>query len=240
MSKSSDPPRLAEIARSSELGQLMASATRDVPSDEELASLARGLGAVLQSPQGAPSPHGTSILVKLGVTTGFAALIAGGVLASQRQSARQGVQTSASSLARPAAGRMSTALVTSTPVRGPAVDNVTAPSASSARSLSPTAKKIRTDPVQSGASAPDGLSEPALLEQARRVLASAPAAALALTNEHAQRFPRGLLVQEREVIAIEALRRLYRTAEADRRAAAFSKAFPGSAHLRMVEDAPPK
>jgi hypothetical protein len=48
------------------------------------------------------------------------------------------------------------------------------------------------------------------------------------------------LAQEREVIAIEALRRLNRSAEADRRAAAFAKAFPGSVHQRAVEDASAK
>jgi hypothetical protein len=79
-----------------------------------------------------------------------------------------------------------------------------------------------------------------LLEQARRALASSPATALSLTNQDAARFPRGALAQEREVIAIEALRRLGRGAEADRRAAAFAQTFPGSAHQRRVEDASPK
>jgi hypothetical protein len=112
--------------------------------------------------------------------------------------------------------------------------------AAGAASALPAAKKAHVESVKPGLSSSDGPSEPVLLEQARKALASAPAAALALTNEHAARFPHGALAQEREVIAIEALRRLHRSAEAESRSAAFAKAYPGSAHRRMVEDPPPK
>jgi hypothetical protein len=71
-------------------------------------------------------------------------------------------------------------------------------------------------------------SEAELLEQARAALRAEPARALQRANEHAARFPRGVLVQEREVLAIQALRKLGRSADADRRAEAFAKAFPGS------------
>jgi hypothetical protein len=46
------------------------------------------------------------------------------------------------------------------------------------------------------------------------------------------------LVQEREVIAIKALRQLGRNSEADGRAAAFAKAFPGSAFQRKLQPIP--
>jgi hypothetical protein len=82
------------------------------------------------------------------------------------------------------------------------------------------------------------LSEAELLEQARSALKSDPARALARANQHAARFPGGALVQEREVIAIKALRQLGRTAEADRRAEVFAKAFPGSAFGRKLKPAP--
>jgi hypothetical protein len=45
-------------------------------------------------------------------------------------------------------------------------------------------------------------------------------------------------VQEREVIAIKALRQLGRTAEAERRSEAFAKAFPGSAFARKLKPTP--
>jgi hypothetical protein len=83
-------------------------------------------------------------------------------------------------------------------------------------------------------------SEAALLEQARRALNTSPSYALQLANLHRTRFPNGVLSQEREVIAIEALRRLHRASDADQRATGFSKAFPGSAHQRMVDEAVPK
>jgi hypothetical protein len=82
------------------------------------------------------------------------------------------------------------------------------------------------------------LSEAELLEQARAASKSDPARALARANEHAARFPHGALVQEREVLAIQALRRLGRDAEADRRADAFAKAFPGSAFQRKLKPSP--
>jgi hypothetical protein len=77
-----------------------------------------------------------------------------------------------------------------------------------------------------------------LLEQARSALKADPARALLRANQHAARFPGGALVQEREVIAIKALRQLGRTAEADRRSEAFAKAFPGSAFARKLKPAP--
>jgi hypothetical protein len=86
--------------------------------------------------------------------------------------------------------------------------------------------------------APPALSEAELLEQARSALKSDPARALARANEHRKRFPGGVLVQEREVIAIKALRALGRDAEADSRSAAFEKAFPGSAFQRKLKSSP--
>lgn len=57
-------------------------------------------------------------------------------------------------------------------------------------------------------------AEAALLEQARRQMRAAPAAALSVAAEHAQRFPRGQLASERTLIQIEALHRLNRDGEA--------------------------
>ena len=57
-------------------------------------------------------------------------------------------------------------------------------------------------------------AEAALLEQARGQMRAAPALALALAAEHAQRFPRAQLASERTLIQIEALHRLGRDAQA--------------------------
>jgi hypothetical protein len=66
---------------------------------------------------------------------------------------------------------------------------------------------------------PDTLAEEAaLIERARLSLGARPADALARTEEHAARFPAGKLSMERELVAIDALGRLGRRAEARSRA----------------------
>jgi hypothetical protein len=77
--------------------------------------------------------------------------------------------------------------------------------------------------------------EVALLERARSALKSNPQHALSLTVEHKLRFPGGALAQEREVIAIEALKRLGRSDQASLRAGEFEKNYPGSAHRRKLD-----
>ncbi len=91
--------------------------------------------------------------------------------------------------------------------------------------------------VPSRASSPpvSAPSEGELLGRAERSLASSPATALALADEHARRFPRGSLVQEREVIAVEALARLGREAEARARGRALLRAYPASIYRTKVE-----
>lgn len=80
-----------------------------------------------------------------------------------------------------------------------------------------------------------GSAEVTLLERAQRALRADPAAALALTDEHARQFPAGALTQEREFVAIEALAALGRRNEATTRAATFRARFPDSAHLRRLD-----
>ncbi len=66
-------------------------------------------------------------------------------------------------------------------------------------------------------SASEGLlDETRLLERARRALDARPEAALALSRDHARRFPGGALTRERELIQVEALTRLGRRNEARR------------------------
>lgn len=60
------------------------------------------------------------------------------------------------------------------------------------------------------------------------------AGALAAARDHEQRCPAGLLVQERERIAIEALAKLGRVDAARARARAFEERHPSSPHLRRV------
>jgi outer membrane protein assembly factor BamD (BamD/ComL family) len=78
-------------------------------------------------------------------------------------------------------------------------------------------------------------TEVELLQRAQEALAGSPARALALTREHASRFPGGAFSQEREVVAIDALLRLGQAAEARARGARFVEAYPGSAYRRRIE-----
>jgi hypothetical protein len=92
--------------------------------------------------------------------------------------------------------------------------------------------------------APRPGGEAQLLDRAQAALARRPGEALRLTREHEARFPRGALVQEREVIAIEALERLGRAGAAKARAAAFERRFRGSVHhprvLRTTDTSAPR
>ncbi len=98
-------------------------------------------------------------------------------------------------------------------------------------------------PAGQGGSAQRGSASPgaplpnegAILLRARQQLGTDPGAALALTDEHARRFPSGSLTQEREVLAIEALTRLGRTSDARARLAAFRDRFPQSPHISRLE-----
>lgn len=93
-------------------------------------------------------------------------------------------------------------------------------------------------PVASAPAAPAsaGPSETQLLGAAQASLASDPARALKLTAEHRQLFPSGAFTQEREVIEIDALYRLGRKAEADRRATQFVSRNPNSSYGRRVKE----
>ena len=77
--------------------------------------------------------------------------------------------------------------------------------------------------------------ESALLQRAQSALASDPARALALTDQHRRSFPAGALREEREAIAIQALRGLGREPEARARAARFETKYPNSVHRSRVQ-----
>ena len=76
--------------------------------------------------------------------------------------------------------------------------------------------------------------EVALLDRARAALGSRPAAALAITDEHAARFPRGKLAMERELVAIDALRRLGRRGDARARGEAILERARGSLYEQRI------
>jgi hypothetical protein len=74
-----------------------------------------------------------------------------------------------------------------------------------------------------------------LLSRAQRLLAQDPRAALEVTDEHARSYPGGAFAEEREALAIDALRRLGRRQELLARARAFLQRYPTSPHRERIE-----
>ena len=94
----------------------------------------------------------------------------------------------------------------------------------------PPAEPAATSPQPSARAPRSTLTdERILLDRARRQLASdEPSRALVFLEEHAQRFGRGLLSEEREAMRINVLVRLGRKDEAKTRGEAFAARFPNS------------
>ena len=103
--------------------------------------------------------------------------------------------------------------------------------------LEPPGSVTPPSAVPAPALQPSERPELSLLRQAQEAVATAPARALSLCATHAERFGGGVLGQEREVIAIDALLRLGRVTEARQRAERFRVTFPGSAHTRRIDAA---
>jgi hypothetical protein len=78
-------------------------------------------------------------------------------------------------------------------------------------------------------------SELELLRAAQLALPNAPANALEYIQAHARAYPHGVLEQERELLAIEALLVRHEFKAAHARAQAFSTSFPRSVHARRLE-----
>ncbi|HVT08413.1 MAG TPA: hypothetical protein VHO67_13220 [Polyangia bacterium] len=110
-----------------------------------------------------------------------------------------------------------------------------------ARSAAPpaAAPEARPDPAEPEAPRRPVLlpGEAVLLRSAREALATSPARTLSLTNEHLRRYPHGMLNQEREALAIEALIALGSTKEARQRAWAFELEYPDSPHRGRIRQA---
>jgi hypothetical protein len=234
MSEPKDPPRLFEPSSgaSDELRNLFEHAQRDVPTPAQLASLEAKLGPILDAPPPAPAAPAAPSLAKIGLgLLGGGALVAGVWLAMGRDAPPPSPVKPAATAATPAAPpapSIPAEAAPSEPAASPsalAPPSAHAPAASPAQVTGTTAKRAPAIP------------EPELLERARGSLRSSPERALSLTRQHQLDFPNGVLAQEREVIAIEALRRLGRTEEAARRRERFERLYPQSAHQRKL-DAP--
>jgi hypothetical protein len=123
---------------------------------------------------------------------------------------------------------------TATPVPSVAIEPTPRASAGHAVLVAPGRERKRPTALRSEASSNDTDSsyetEAHLLAEARGKLKGDPSRALELAEEHQRRFATGQLVEEREVIAMTALVRLGRIAEASSRWETFRARFAESAY----------
>lgn len=233
MSESSDPPRLAQDPNAGPLGKWLRDGQGELPSQQQMARLSARLEPAFAAPEVSAGPADRAPLSKL--LLGALGVVGVGALVfalrsghdAQRAAPQPPPHSTPSAVIPKTSAAPSPAAVELAPAPAAALNSAVPPKAAAATSASPSNAARNTR-------AP-ALSEAALLEQARSALASDPARALALTQQHQTRFPSGVLKQEREVIAIEALRRLGRSQAATERAGSFEQAFPDSAHRRAVE-----
>jgi len=225
-----DPTRWSEPGGGgpAEVRALFQAGIGDVPSDEQLASLAARLGPVLDAPGATGSSVATGTKVGL-VTLGAAGM---GVLAWVLASPRPAPSPAPSATVVASRPAPSVEPRPAEPAVAPPVAASPEPSgpASSRAEVSPGAERpVVAPPVRPAE------TEAEFLERARGALGQSPSAALSLANQHRARYPSGVLAEEREVIAIEALKRLGRSAEAERRIEAFSRRYPGSAYRKKLD-----
>jgi len=215
-----------------DLDHLVRLARRERPPAASLEAVARRLGVpFVVAPVAVavlPSSAFAATLTKLGVSraalfgwgAGSALAVTGGALALNLGAAPS-PPVDARSVMAPAAQVAPTPAAPAPPVSVATPEPEAAPPVAA-----PERQKVRETPAP--------WSEPQLIERARKALGEHPKRALALTQEYQRRFPSGALSVEREVIALEALARLGRVAEARRRALAFEAAHPSSIHLPRV------
>jgi hypothetical protein len=244
MSADSDPPRLSELGGegSPELRGLFQNARNDVPSSSKLEGLwARIEPLTVPTPGTSPMPPASPIPASAGSGAGAAKLA--GVLAAVGAAGLLAyfLTRPETEAPKPQAPVVSAPVADVSPDPTPATaEPAPVAKAPTSATSAPDAKahvEARGTQAPSSSKATDASAEAALLERAREAIATDPKRALALTREHARRFPKGILAQEREVIAIDALKRLGKGSEAESRADQFKKSYPGSAHQHGLDSA---
>ena len=230
-----DPPRLSDPASgsSSALREALGAARDDLPAPDELQRLAASLGPLLSGPTGGggaagPAAGGSAAATAaVGSSSAISVKLVGLVLAGVVAAAGGGTYlASRGGPARVPRARLSTHAA---PVATPA-----APSPPPA-APAPQADVLPRAPRPPAPAPANPREEVRMLQEAQDALGASPARALGLAAEHARRFPRGVLAQEREVLAIDALARLGRRDAARQRAERFHARWPGSSHGRRVD-----
>jgi hypothetical protein len=215
MTTDREPLRLSSDAADPELAELLGRAKDDVLEPERVERLARAFAGPTSIPPGGggggAGASGRTLKLVGGTLGGLGVILAGALALSPRSSAKL--------------------------EHGPNALPIPVIAASQQEKWLPPPLQLaeKPEPVASApkpaASAPrSGVEEYQLIRAARAALPNDPTRALALAREHAKKFPHGMLVQERQVIEISALRKLGRAGEAQSETKAFEKAYPNSPH----------
>lgn len=211
---SSAPPDGSELSpreESPEVDRLVRALRGEAISAERLAGVEARLGSLLDEPAPRARPRATRRIV---LPLAAALLVAAATFAAPRLMRAP---------ERPAAP----AVPSSAPAPAPAPSAEVSADAPAPPPPVPSSSAIRGPTATASPKSPRP-SEDELLARARGRLQASPAAALSSTEDHARLYPRGQLVEEREVIAIDALVRLGRRAEAEARARSFLATHPQS------------
>ncbi|HVU00164.1 MAG TPA: hypothetical protein VHE30_00380 [Polyangiaceae bacterium] len=221
-----DPPRLIDPTSSASprLRELLSESRADVATEAQLQALSAALAPTLgtgavggATAAKASLPGLVKVAIAVGVTTA-----AGGAYLATREAPPSPPQTRIAAPVEREAPK---------PPVAPA-----APPALPAESASPEpAPAVNTPVVSAPKHAAAAPSEAELLGAAQAALGSDPAKALSLAEQHARAYPGGTLGQEREVIAVEALAKLGRTAASRERGERFLAAHPKSAYRAKIQ-----
>jgi hypothetical protein len=207
------------------------------PGQDALARMRANLG--LPDPSGPGTPPDSPPAQSSGAASGLAGLSAAKALAVVGVAVTLGGLWWATSRDDPSSAQSAPVPAMSAPVE--IASSFAAPSQSAAAPETPspalsTAAPVKPRRTDSGASAsPTGESEVQLIGRAQQLVRSQPQSALALCREHARKFPKGMLVQEREVLIVEALQRMGQQEEARKKSESFLKENPGTALRNKVE-----
>lgn len=240
----SDPRQLYQDD-ASELGDLVRAGRRRGPSDDAIRRMAERL-AVSDAAAGVSSEarrgswslgrHATYALC----ATAFIAL-AGGLFGRRGENASPtGPSSAVATSAGPKIGEgaaLPEPAPAAAPAEMPAISVQALPSVSAAiPTPSSETASVRSAPVAAAAALPSSSSsEFVLVKRGQQVLVSDPNQALLIAEEHARLFPAGDLLQEREVLAVEALVRLGRRNEAKARADVLLRRFADTPYrLRLA------
>lgn len=250
MTSRGDPPRLrsrsGELPR--ELALALQASSEEEATPDELEQVASAVRRELETSERkslmlhrfpkrrAPLGRTMAFVATFALGAGAGVLVSGGVFVATRQAfwtPKDSVKVVPS--AKPRVASRSARPVPKSEAMPAAEPETPAVASAEPDELRPRAAAPAPVPSAEPTDAPSPAEELALLNRAQSLLGQNPAMALMLASDHQRRFRSGTLVQEREVIAIDALLRLGQRPAAEARAARFRQQFPASVHLRRVD-----